>query len=266
MKKVLDLFSLSGKAAFVTGGAKGLGTSINEGLLEAGVNSLFFCGRGRHGSINDEEKRLKEKFPGVQIKGFICDVSNEEQLNHIVKELKNYVKYLDILICNAGVTWAAPTSEQTLQSWSKVIDTNLTGSFLVVREFSREFIKSNPNGGTIILISSLLALQGTAIIPQIGYTASKSALLGLTRQLAVEWAPQIRVNSIVPSFFEGIDSMAQMFTVKGSPVRDSLIEMIPLRRFINPSDLKAAICYLGSEASAAITGQYLVLDGGLSVK
>jgi len=266
MKKLLDLFSLSGKAAFVTGGAKGLGTCINEGLLEAGVSSLFFCGRGRHGSIEDEEKRLKEKFSNAQIKGFRCDISIEEQVKEIVKELKNFIKYLDILICNAGVTWAAPTSEQTMQSWSKVIDTNLTGSFLIIRDFSRELIKHNPNGGKIILISSLLALQGTATIPQIGYTASKAALLGLTRQLAVEWAPQIRVNSIVPSFFEGIDSMAKMFTTEGSPVREALLEMIPLRKFVNPSDLKAAICYLGSEASASITGQYLVLDGGISVK
>ena len=121
--------------------------------------------------------------------------------------------------------------------------------------------------GSIINISSLLAIQGNAEAPQVGYTASKSALLGLTRQLAIEWAiHKIRTNCILPSFIEGIDSMAKMFTSDGSTIRETLLDMITLTRFVQPNDLKAAVCFLASDASSYITGQGIVLDGGLSVK
>ncbi|MHA1331095.1 MAG: SDR family NAD(P)-dependent oxidoreductase [Candidatus Hodarchaeales archaeon] len=263
---VLELFKLNNKAAFVTGGAKGLGKIINEGLLEMGVTQLGFCGRGRHGSIEDEVERLKSLYPSAKIVGMICDISDESQVKDMVIQIKDSFQRMDVLVCNAGVTWAAASVDQTFKSWHRVIDTNLTGTFIVIREFARELLLSNPDPSSIILISSYLAIRGSAEIPQLGYTASKAALLGLTRQLTVEWAPQIRINAIVPSFFEGVDSMAQMFTSEGSPVRETLLDMIPLRKFVQPNDLKAAICYLGSDASASITGQHIVLDGGLSVK
>ncbi|MHA1974298.1 MAG: SDR family NAD(P)-dependent oxidoreductase [Candidatus Hodarchaeales archaeon] len=266
MNNVIDLFKLENKSAFVTGGAKGLGTVINEALLEAGVRELGFCGRGRHGSIEQEEERLKKLFPQCKIIGFKCDISEESQVNEMVQEVKKSFTRMDVLVCNAGVTWAAPSLDQTLKSWHRTLDTNLTGTFLVIRDFAREMLMSNPDPSSIILISSYLAIRGSAEIPQVGYVASKAGLLGLTRQLAVEWAPHIRINAILPSFFEGVDSMAQMFTSEGSPVRDTLLGIIPLRKFIQPNDLKAAICYLSSAASASMTGQSLVLDGGLSVK
>ena len=170
------------------------------------------------------------------------------------------------MVNNAGSTWNAPTIDQTLKSWNRVISTNLTGAFLLTREIAREFMIPQTSG-TIINISSLLALKGNAEISQIGYSASKNALLGLTRQLAIEWSPyKIRINAIVPSFFEGVDSMANIFTMEGSPVRDSLLDFIPLRRFTQPADLQAAVGYLASQASSFMTGQYLVLCGGMSIK
>jgi gluconate 5-dehydrogenase len=266
MTNVINLFKLTGKSAFVTGGGKGLGQIINESLLEAGVTKLGFCGRGRHGSIEAEEIRLRGLFPNCVIKGYICDVTNEEQVKELVLKVKKEFKFLDILISNAGVTWAASTLDQTMKSWRRTLDTNLTGAFLIIREFAREMMMGNPNPGSIITMSSYLALKGNAEIPQVGYSASKAALLGLTRQLAVEWAPQIRVNAIIPSFFEGGDSMAKMFTDESSPVRETLLDMIPLRKFIQPDDLKALVCYLASNASASLTGQQIILDGGLSIK
>ncbi|UCE14426.1 MAG: SDR family oxidoreductase [Candidatus Heimdallarchaeota archaeon] len=264
-KRVLDLFKLTDKVALVSGGAKGLGTVINEGLLEAGVSTLIFCGRGRHGSLEAEKERLVEQFLDTKIFGIQCDVSDESQVQSMVQKIKNDVGRVDILINNAGVTWNAPTVDQTLATWHRVIDTNLTGLFLLTREVANELMIPK-GGGTIINISSILAFQGVEVGSQIGYTASKAGVLGLTRQLAIEWSKWgIRVNAIAPSFIEG-DTMAKVFTNEESPVRETLIESIPLKRFNQPNDLKAVTCFLASEASSNITGQYLVLDGGLSVR
>ncbi|MFX0051484.1 MAG: SDR family NAD(P)-dependent oxidoreductase [Candidatus Hermodarchaeota archaeon] len=264
-KQVLDLFKLTRKVALVTGGAKGLGTAINEGLLEAGVTTLIFCGRGRHGSLDAERERLSEKFD-ANILGVHCDVSDEGSVKNLMQQIKqNNIERVDILINNAGLTWNAPTIDQTLATWRRVIDVNLTGLFLVTREIANDFMIPQI-GGSIINISSILAFQGIEVGAQIGYTASKSGILGLTRQLAAEWSIyKIRVNAILPSFIEG-NTMAKVFTNEDSPVRDSILDSIPIRRFADFLDMKAAICFLASEASSYITGQSLVLDGGMSIK
>lgn len=262
---VLELFKLTPRVALVSGGAKGLGTVINEGLLEAGVNKLFFCGRGRHGSLDDEQERLSNLFSDATIVGIECDVSDETQVQSMVQKIKKEESKIDILVNNAGVTWNAPTLDQTLATWHRVIDTNLTGLFLLTREVANELMIPK-GGGTIVNISSILAFQGVEVGSQIGYSASKAGVLGLTRQLAIEWSKWgIRVNAIAPSFIEG-DTMAKIFTHKESPTRETLIEMIPTKRFNKPDDLKGAVCFLASDASSNITGQYLVIDGGLSVK
>ncbi|MFW9904306.1 MAG: SDR family NAD(P)-dependent oxidoreductase [Candidatus Thorarchaeota archaeon] len=262
---VLDLFKLTGKVALVTGGAKGVGSIINEGLLEAGVTTLIFCGRGRHGSLEDEENRLSDLFPLANIHAFQCDVSNEAQVKALVQNIKNNIDHVDILINNAGVTWNAPTIDQTLATWHRVIDINLTGLFLITREVASELMIPK-GGGTIINISSILAFQGVLVGSQIGYTASKAGVLGLTRQLAIEWSKwNIRVNAIAPSFIVG-DTMAKIFTSEDSPVRENLLETIPLKQFNQPNDIKSVTCFLASNASSNITGQYLVLDGGFSAR
>ena len=261
---VLDLFKLTDKKALVTGGAKGIGRKINEGLLEAGVESLIFCGRGRHGSLEDEQNRLKSLWPSRDIRGIACDISKESDIHSLIDQIRD-LKTLDILVNNAGVTWAASTLDQTLKSWHRTIDINLTGTFLMCRSVIQELMVTNDNGGSIINIASILALKGIEEIAQIGYSASKSALLGLTRQLAVEFARYgIRANVICPGFIEG-DSMAEIFTKEGSPIRETLIDMIPLRRFVSEKDMQGIVLFLASDASSYITGQTIALGGGLTV-
>jgi len=262
---VLDLFKLTGKNALVTGGAKGIGTKINESLLEAGVKSLTFCGRGRHGSMEEEQGRLQELFPDRDIRGIKCDITEETDIDSLIESIKD-LKSLEILVNNAGVTWLAPTMDQTLKSWNRTIDTNLTGTFLVCRNIIRDMMLGKCDSASIINIASILGIKGNAEVSQIGYTASKSGLLGLTRQLAIEFASNdIRVNSILPGFIEG-DTMAEIFTQEGSPIRETLTDMIPLRRFVSSNDIKGLVTFLASEASSYITGQSIVLAGGLSVK
>lgn len=262
---VLDLFKLDGQFALVTGGAKGLATHVNEGLLEAGVDNLFFCGRGRHGSLQDEEIRLKALFPQASIQGIQCDVTNEAQVADLVDQIKEQGHTVSILLNSAGATWAAPTIDQTLKTWHRALDTTLTGAFLMTRDIVREFMMPASHG-SVINISSTLALVGTAEMAQVGYSASKSALCGLTRQLAIEWASRgIRVNAILPSFVEG-DTMAKVFTNSESPVRETILDSIPLKRFVQADDLKAIICFLASQASSYISGQSFVLDGGYTLR
>ena len=261
---VLDLFKLTNKKALVTGGAKGIGRSINEGLLEAGVESLIFCGRGRHGSLEEEENRLKDLWPSRDIRAIMCDISDESEILSLVDQIRD-LKNLDILVNNAGTTWAVPTLDQTLKSWHRAIDTNLTGTFLMCKNIIQEFMLTNDHGASIINIASILALKGVAEIAQIGYSASKSALLGLTRQLAVEFASyNIRANVVCPGFIEG-ESMAEIFTKEGSPIRETLLDMVPLRRFVSTNDMKGIVTYLASDASSYITGQTIALGGGLTV-
>ncbi len=262
---IIDLFKLDGKKCLVTGGAKGIGKKISEGLLEAGANTLIFCGRGRHGSLENEESRLKSLFPEQDIRGVKCDISDENSIKDMIGKISD-ISTLDVLINSAGVTWAVSTLDQTLKSWHRTLDTNLTGTFLMCREIIKEMMINNDNGGSIINVSSILGIKGVAETPQIGYSATKSGLLGLTRQLAVEFANnKIRVNAVLPGFIEG-DSMAEIFTKEGSPIREALIEMVPLKRFVNEKDIQGIITFLASDASSYITGQSIVLGGGVSVK
>ncbi|MHA2277172.1 MAG: SDR family NAD(P)-dependent oxidoreductase [Candidatus Kariarchaeaceae archaeon] len=262
---VLDLFKLTGKNALVTGGAKGIGTKINESLLEAGVNALIFCGRGRHGSIEEEQARLQEKFPDRDIRGVKCDITNEADIDSMIEAIQD-LKSLEILVNNAGVTWLAPTMEQTLKSWHRTIDTNLTGTFLVCRNIIRDLMLGKCESASIINIASISGIKSSVEAALIGYTTSKAGMLGLTRQLAIEFASNdIRCNAILPGFIEG-DTMAELFTKEGSPIREALIEVIPLRRFVSANDIKGLVTFLASEASVYITGQSIVLAGGVSVK
>ncbi len=262
---VLDLFKLTGKNALVTGGAKGIGTKINESLLEAGVKALVFCGRGRHGSIEDEQARLQNLFPDRDIRGVKCDITNETEIASMIEAIQG-LKSLEILVNNAGVTWAVPTTEQTLKSWHRTIDTNLTGTFLVCRDIIRDMMIGKCEAASIINIASILSIIGSDLAPQIGYSASKAGVLGLTRQLAIEFANNdIRANAILPGFIEG-DTMAELFTKEESPIRESLTEAIPLRRFVNANDIKGIVTFLASDASAYITGQSIVLAGGVTLK
>ncbi|MHA2347030.1 MAG: SDR family NAD(P)-dependent oxidoreductase [Candidatus Hodarchaeales archaeon] len=262
---VMDSFKLNGKKCLVTGGAKGIGKKISEGLLEAGASTLIFCGRGRHGSLEDEESRLKTLFPEQDIRGIKCDISDEESINNMIEQICD-ISTLDVLVNNAGVTWAVPTLDQTLKSWNRTLDINLTGTFLLTKAIIKELMIYNKNGASILNISSMLAIKGVAELSQIGYSATKSALLGLTRQLAVEFAGNnIRVNAILPGFIEG-DSMAEIFTKDGSPIRESLVEMVPLKRLVSQEDIQGIVTFLASDAASYITGQSIVLCGGASVK
>ncbi|UCE14425.1 MAG: SDR family oxidoreductase [Candidatus Heimdallarchaeota archaeon] len=256
MNHVKELFDLSGKKALVTGGASGIGYTMAEGLAEAGA-SVAICGRGRHGSLEEASERLSDIGP--EILPIKCDVSKEEDILQLVSTLKDKNFQVAILVNNAGVSWGHPSETFPLDRWQMVIETNLTGLFVMTREIAKEFMI--PSGsGSIINIASVSGMTGGEI-GITAYSASKAGVIGITKQLAIEWASMgIRVNAIAPSWFPSY--MTRHFTGDDSPYRELLLADCPFGRFGHPWELKGPVVFLASQASSYITGTCIPVDGG----
>src|SRR6187401_1989296 len=251
--QVQELFDLSGKTAIVTGGSRGIGKEMAEGLAEAGAN-LMLCARRTEWL---EETVNEFQSLGFNIFGKTCDVSNADEVQALVDETSEKFGAIDILINNAGVSWGAMPEEMTLDEWQKVIDVNLTGCFLMAQAAGREMLKQQK--GSIINIASIAGLTSSANGPfYAGYVASKAGLFGLTRELAASWGRRgIRVNAIAPGFFHSRLADAVI------PLAEPAIQAFnPIARVGNPGELKGVAVFLASDASSYITGQTIVVDGG----
>ncbi len=251
--RVQQLFDLTGRAAIVTGGSRGLGQEIAEGLAEAGA-SLMLCARREEWLAPTlDEFRTR----GVRVEGRICDVTNPEQVQAVVDATVAAFGRVDILVNNAGISWGERPETMALDKFRKVLDTNLTGAFLFAQAAGREMLKANR--GAIINIASVAGMRSSTHGPHYaGYVSSKAALMGLTRELAATWGPQgIRVNAIAPGFFH-------------SRLADAVIEKLepeiqrrnPIPRVGAAGELKGVAVFLASDASSYITGQTIVVDGG----
>jgi gluconate 5-dehydrogenase len=252
-----QLFDLSGKVAVVTGGATGLGRQAAEALAEMGA-SLVLCARKLE---RCEEAAAELSQLGVKAIGLRCDVTNQDEVNAVVEKTKAEFGRIDVLINNAGMAWAAPPEKMSLKDWQRVLNTNVTGAFLCAQAAGRVMIEQG--GGKIINVTSVAGFLGSPseIMDTIAYNTSKGALITFTRDLACKWAKyNINVNAVAPGWFPThlsewvIDHYGESFRL-----------LIPLNRFGGPDDLKGAIVYLASPASDYMTGQVLVIDGGMSV-
>ena len=255
-KHIKELFDLTGKVAIVTGGSRGIGVEMAEGLAEAGA-SLMLCAR-REEWLNETVEEFRAK--GFQAEGKTCDVSKAEDVQQTVDETVRKFGKVDILINNAGISWGAMPEEMTLAQWQKVIDVNLTGCFLMAQAVGREMLKQN--SGSIINIASIAGLTSSANGPfYAGYVASKAGLIGLTRELAASWGRKgIRVNAIAPGFFHSrlADKVIDIY-------ERSIQENNVIPRIGEEGELKGATVFLASGASSYITGQTIVIDGGMTV-
>lgn len=253
---IKELFDLSGRVAIVTGGSRGLGREMAEGLAEAGA-SLMLCAR-REEWLQPTITEMRER--GFSVEGMLCDVSNGEQVQRVVDGTVESYGKVDILLNNAGISWGERPEKMALDKWQKVIDINLTGAFLFAQAAGREMLKREK--GCIINVSSVSGLQSSADGPHyVGYAASKAGLFGLTRELAASWGRQgIRVNAIAPGFFH-------------SRLADGVIEYAepaikarnPIPRVGAAGELKGVAVFLASDASSYITGQTIVVDGGRTI-
>lgn len=231
-----------------------------EGLVEAGAD-VCICGRGRHSSLEDAAANLGKIGP--EILALKCDVSVEDDIIQLVQTLEDKDFSIDILVNNAGVSWGQDSEVMPLDRWKMVIETNLTGLFVVTREVAKKFMI--PRGsGSIINISSVSGMTGGEIGIS-AYSASKAGVIGVTKQLAIEWASLgIRINAVAPSWFPSY--MTRHFTGEDSPFRELLLADCPFGRFGKPWELKGAIVFLASPASSYVTGIVIPVDGGYLAK
>ncbi|ADE69377.1 MULTISPECIES: SDR family oxidoreductase [Priestia] len=252
---IKDLFDLTGKTAIITGGGRGLGEQMAEGLAEAGAN-IVLCSRKKE-ACQQVADRLATT--GVKTLALACDISQPEDIKNVVHQTIEKFGRIDILINNSGATWGAPVEEMPLEAWQKVMNINVTGTFLMSQEAGKEMIKQK--AGKIINIASIAGLGGTdpQYMDTIGYNTSKGAVITFTKDLAVKWGQHnIQVNAIAPGFFPTKMSGAIMEQGK-----DYFLSQTPLKRFGSEADLKGAAVFLASAASNYITGDILTVDGGV---
>lgn len=253
---VLDLFSLQGKVAIVTGGGRGLGAQIAQGFAEAGAN-VVLCSRKKE-ACEEMAKTLRKL--GFEAIGLPCDVTKKEDVEQLVEKVIQRFGRIDLLVNNSGATWGTPAVEMPLEAWQKVIDVNLTGTFLMSQAVGREMIKQR--FGKIINISSVAGISGTNpdFLDTVGYNASKGAVITLTKDLAAKWGQyNINVNAIAPGFFP--TKMSKVVIEKG---RDYIMQATPLARLGSDEDLKGVALFLASKASDYVTGDVIRVDGGMT--
>lgn len=252
---VKQLFDLTGRVAVVTGGSIGLGRQMAEALAEMGAN-VILCARKEE---RCREAALELQQLGVKAAALACDVKSPASVQKLVDDTVSQFGRIDVLINNAGISWGAPAEEMRLEDWNKVIETNLTGTFLCAQAVGKVMIRQGR--GKIINIASVAGLGGAPPeLPAIGYHASKGGVISFTKDLACKWAVHnIQVNAIAPGWFPTHMSGRILERYK-----DLFLSHIPLRRFGSDHDLKGAAVFLASDASNFVTGHVLVVDGGQS--
>jgi len=248
---VSALFSLSGKKALVTGASRGLGAAIAVALAEAGAD---VAAHGNSRSTDATCERIRKT--GRRALSVVGDIGLAETAERLVAETIAGLGGLDIVINNAGTIKRGPAVETSDADWHAVLDVNLHGVFRICRAAGRHMLASG--GGKIVNIASLLSFQGGLNVP--AYTSAKSAVAGLTKELANEWAARgVNVNAIAPGYMKTDNTEALQ---KDATRNRQILERIPAARWGEPEDLTGAAVFLASKASDYVNGHVLVVDGG----
>ncbi|MDX6372231.1 MAG: hypothetical protein QOD98_1219 [Nocardioidaceae bacterium] len=252
-RPVLDRFRLDGKVAVVTGASSGLGVAFAQALAEAGADLAL--GARRVDRLADTAALVERTGRTALTHG--TDVSDPQSCTDLVALAMEEFGHVDVLVNNAGIGTAVPATRETPEQFRQVIDVNLNGCYWMAQACGRVM----QPGSSIINISSVLGLT-TGGLPQAAYSASKAALIGLTRDLAQQWTGRkgIRVNAIAPGFFE-----SEMTEQYPPGYLDGQLTRIPTGRKGDPAELAAAVVFFASDAAAYITGQTLAVDGGMTI-
>lgn len=248
---ILDKFNLAGRVAIVTGASRGLGAGMAIGLAEAGADLVVVASSARLQETVDKIKALGRRCIGVQ-----ADLIENKSIPQIIDATMAEYGRLDILINCAGIIRRAPAIEFSEQDWDDVIQINQKAVFFLCQAAAKEMLKQKK--GKIINVASLLSFQGGIIVPS--YAASKSAVAGLTKALANEWAPLgINVNAIAPGYMATEMTEALQKSAERAP---TILARIPAGRWGTPEDMKGLAVFLASDAAEYVQGQVIAVDGG----
>jgi 3-oxoacyl-[acyl-carrier protein] reductase len=242
---------LNGQVALVTGGSRGIGLAVSHALAEAGCRVAV--------AARDEGRAVAaaEGLPGAGHRGYAVDVADSASVSALVQRVEEELGTPDVLVNNAGVTRDNVLMRLKDEDWEQVIDTNLRGAFNTIRALSRGMMKKR--GGRIINISSVVGITGNK--GQANYAASKAGLIGLTKSVAKELASRgILVNAVAPGYIE-TDMTAEL----PAAAREALLSQIAVGRLGKPEDIASVVRFLAGPGAAYITGQVLVVDGGMVI-
>ncbi|PKL37106.1 SDR family oxidoreductase [Candidatus Peregrinibacteria bacterium HGW-Peregrinibacteria-1] len=263
MDNLNKLLDLSGKTALITGGSRGIGLGIAYRLAEAGAN-IVIASQSQE-DLDNAVKELSQK--NFQVKSIKADVSSENEVKNMIDFTVKSFGSLDILVNNAGIFPSNLVMDMTEAQFEKVIDVNLKGVFLCSKYSAQAMIKQG-NGGKIINITSVDALHPSSV-GLAHYDASKHGVWGFTKNLALELAPhKIWVNAIAPGAINtpGVQEMQQQTTNKAVDMKKTLeafMNKVPMRRMGEPDDIGKATLFLASDLASYITGEQIVVDGGM---
>jgi gluconate 5-dehydrogenase len=255
VRKLLDL---TGKVALVTGGSRGLGLQIAEALGEMGAK-LAITARKAEELEQAREHLARQRIEALPL---ACDLARPEAIEPMVTKLLAHYARVDILVNNAGTSWGAPAEDHPLEAWQKLVNLNLTGTFLVTQAVGKRSMIPN-RYGRIINVASIAGLRGNPVglLKTIAYNTTKGGLVNFTRALAAEWGEHnITVNAIAPGFFP-----SKMSRTALELIGERVIAHTPLHRLGDEEDLKGVVALLASDASRHISGQIIAVDGGASV-
>lgn len=239
--------NLKDKKIILTGGSRGIGLSILEKLYSIGSQILII------GSSKENLQKTKSKYPKILIEAF--DLGDHDQITNLFKNCMHQLGGLDVLINNAGITRDNLAIRMSKDEWSKVIDVNLTSSFLMSQEAIKLMLKNKK--GSIVNITSVVAHLGNA--GQVNYASSKAALIAMSKSLAREYAKKnIRVNCISPGFIE-----TDMTSVLKEDQKAMLLNNIPMGKMGEGNDIANGVVFLASDMSSYITGETIHINGGM---
>jgi 2-dehydro-3-deoxy-D-gluconate 5-dehydrogenase len=252
---LLSLFDLTGKTAIITGASRGLGVSFARGLAKAGCN-LTIAARNLQ-QLREVGADLEQY--GGKVLAVHVDICDPAQVEAMVEQTVHAYGKLDILVNNAGISAVADAEEMTDTQWQSVLDTNVTGLFRCAQTAGRQMIRQG--SGKIINIASMYSFTGASYVSQVSYVTSKAAVLGMTRELAVEWARKgLQVTALAPGFYRS-DQTVWAFE-ENKELGEKLLARVPMGRLGALEELEGTIVYMCSRAADYMTGQAVILDGG----
>jgi NAD(P)-dependent dehydrogenase (short-subunit alcohol dehydrogenase family) len=257
-RTIQQLFQLEGKTALVTGGSRGLGLQMAFALGEAGARIMISSRK----AADLEEATADLQAAGIDARWIAADCAKEEDIRRLADQTLERMGPIDILVNNAGAAWGAPAEEHPVDAWDKVMNLNIRGYFILSQHVAKRCMIERRQG-RIINVASIAGLGGNPPeMTTIAYNTSKGAVVNFTRALAAEWGKyNITVNAICPGFFPS-KMTAGTFKALGE---EKLAAHAPLGRLGDDEDLKGLTVLYASDAGKHITGQWLAVDGGVSV-